>query len=162
MTEVNRLIPGGAPVATPRVIADIIRREGAKYTNYPEDRGGPTKYGVTLATLRAVRGNDVTAHDVAALTEDEAVAIYERVYIKPFEQYERFPDLHDLIVDAAVNHGVGRAKQWLKEIGLTDYDSLYKEFLKKRVQFYGRIITDRPANAKFAAGWANRVSEFIR
>jgi lysozyme family protein len=144
------------------IIDDILRREGSKYTNYPEDRGGPTKYGITLTTLRSIRGPDVTAHDVAALTEAEAVDIYERIYLKPFEAYAAYPDLHDLIVDAGVNHGVGRAKQWLKEIGTVDYDTLYREFLRKRVRFYGRIITDRPANAKFAAGWANRVAEFIK
>jgi lysozyme family protein len=149
-------------MAINQLISDIIRREGSQYTNYPEDRGGPTKYGITLATLRAVRGKDMTAHDVAALTEEEAVDILHRLYIKPFEQYSLYPDLHDLIVDAAVNHGVARAKQWLKEIGVVDYDTLYREFLRKRVRFYGRIITDRPANAKFAAGWANRISEFIK
>lgn len=150
MTEVNRLIQ------------DILKREGSKYTNYPEDRGGPTKYGITLATLKAVRGNEVTEHDVAALTEDEAAAIYERLYIKPFEEFSLYPNLHALIVDAAVNHGVARAKQWLQEIGVVDYDTMYREFLRKRARFYGRIITDRPANAKFAAGWANRLAEFIR
>lgn len=145
------------------LIDELLRREGNdKYTNDPKDPGGPTKYGITLKTLAAYRRANVTAQDVKDLTEAEAREIYESVYLKPFEEYSPYPDLFDLIVDAAVNHGVGRAKEWLSDINRLTYDELYRAFLRKRVKFYGRIITDRPSNAKFAAGWANRVAEFIR
>ncbi len=33
------------------IAAEIVAREGG-YVNDPDDPGGPTKYGVTLATLR--------------------------------------------------------------------------------------------------------------
>lgn len=32
------------------MIDAIIRREGG-YVNHPADRGGPTRYGITMATL---------------------------------------------------------------------------------------------------------------
>ena len=35
------------------IIDGIIRREGSTYTNDPADPGGPTKYGITLATHHA-------------------------------------------------------------------------------------------------------------
>ncbi len=63
------------------IIDGIIRRESSAYTNDPSDRGGPTKFGITLATLRRIRGATVTASDVAALTEAEAREIYEVEYI---------------------------------------------------------------------------------
>lgn len=56
---------------------------GAKYTcrSAADDPGGPTKYGVTLATLRRYRNDPtLTADDVKALTEEEARAIFEQGY----------------------------------------------------------------------------------
>ena len=64
-----------------QIIADVIKREGSKYTNDPTDRGGPTKYGITLRTLQAWRRSQgqtrkLQPHDVKILTREEAVAIY--------------------------------------------------------------------------------------
>lgn len=62
----------------------LANEGGATYTNSPSDRGGPTKFGVSLATLAAWRtgqGKPVpAAADVAALTQDEAQAIYYALY----------------------------------------------------------------------------------
>ena len=38
------------------ITAEIVRREGG-FVNDPDDPGGATKYGVTIHTLRAVRGS---------------------------------------------------------------------------------------------------------
>ena len=64
------------PVAIPKTIG----LEVWEYIDVPGDGGGPTKGGITLATLQAWRDptgrRRVTAADVAALTMAEAVAIY--------------------------------------------------------------------------------------
>ncbi|ULQ45958.1 hypothetical protein JN531_012695 [Flagellatimonas centrodinii] len=62
------------------IIDDIIRAEGDRYTNDPSDSGGPTRWGITQATLSRYRGRAVTPNEVAALTRDEAAQIYERMY----------------------------------------------------------------------------------
>ena len=38
-------------VSVEHIIKEIIRREGG-YVNHPNDRGGPTKYGVHRNTLK--------------------------------------------------------------------------------------------------------------
>ena len=62
----------------------IEREGGAAYTNRGDDRGGPTKYGITQGMLARARGHEVAAADVEALTEAEARTIYrEKVLIEP-------------------------------------------------------------------------------
>jgi len=66
------------------IAKQIVAREGG-YVDDPDDPGGPTKHGVTLATLKRL-GRDldgdgrVTAKDVKRLTADEAQAIFLRDY----------------------------------------------------------------------------------
>ena len=38
---------------------------------------------------------------------------------------------------------------------------LYRQMVAERCRYYGRIITDDPTQAVFAAGWADRIAEFI-
>ena len=47
-------------MTTKEIIDGIIKREGG-YVDHPADRGGPTKFGITLATLEAWRGHRITA-----------------------------------------------------------------------------------------------------
>ncbi|MDV7271488.1 holin-associated N-acetylmuramidase [Thioclava sp. A2] len=63
---------------------EIVAREGG-YVDDPDDPGGATKYGVTLATLRrfgADKSGDgkVTEQDLRGLTRAEAAQIYIRHY----------------------------------------------------------------------------------
>ena len=100
------------------IIDDILKKEGSAYTNHPSDRGGPTKYGITLATLRDARRNlNLDADDVAKLTEDEARRIYYDNYVvKPgfVSVAAMMPLLGAKMVDAGVNVGTGRASRWLQ------------------------------------------------
>lgn len=58
-----------------RLIDAVIDREGG-YVDHPADRGGPTRFGITLATARA----DGFTGDLRALPRTRAVAIYRRRY----------------------------------------------------------------------------------
>lgn len=160
-------------------ISDIIRREGAAYTNHPADRGGPTKWGITQATLTAYRKVQVTEFDVASLSEAEARAVYADLYIhRP--RFDQISDdrLRALVIDAGVNHGVEKAAKWLQRaVGVSDdgvlgpvslaaingadAGRLYRAVLAERIKLYGTLITKDPKQAIFAAGWANRVAEFL-
>jgi lysozyme family protein len=60
----------------------VLRNEGwDKFTFDPDDPGGATKWGVTLATLKRFRKDDnLDAMDVAALTKSDALQIYYELY----------------------------------------------------------------------------------
>lgn len=97
----------------------LAREGGEKYTNHPSDRGGPTKWGVTAATLGQYRrlGRAATPAEVQALTRDEAAALYESEYwVKP--GYARIEPLSERIaeelLDTGVNMGVGVPGRWLQ------------------------------------------------
>lgn len=66
-----------------QILAGILEREQG-YADRPEDRGGPTNYGITLATLRSWRGSPVTVDDVRTLTPEEATAILAARYVAPW------------------------------------------------------------------------------
>lgn len=161
------------------LIDAILVREGDRYTNRAADRGGPTKYGITQATLAKYRGHPVSAADVAALTEAEARAIYLRAYIDDPE-FDHIDDAHlrGLLVDSGVQHGPARAVRWVQRavgvkvdgvlgpislgaINIANAITLYMRVLARRVRFYGEIISADHTQAENAAGWANRVAAFI-
>ena len=161
------------------IITEILGREGSKYTNDPADKGGPTKFGITQKTLSDYRGQPVTPEEVARLTEPEARSIYFQLFVRgPGFQKIIDEQLMALAVDCAVNHGRSRCVKWLQAIaGVTqdgvlgpmtadainrmDARTVYRRLLAQRVRSYGRLVTDDPTQARFAAGWANRAAEFI-
>lgn len=100
------------------IITDVIRRESPKYTNNPKDSGGPTKFGITQATLASYRGRAVTAAEVAALTEGDAREIYRHKFIaKPgyLPVLELSVAIGEEVVDTGVNAGPARATSFLQE-----------------------------------------------
>ena len=165
-------------MTTKDIIDEIIKREGG-YVDHPADRGGATKYGITLSTLTAYRSRTVTTEEMKSLEREEAYAIYHDEYlVKPSLGKVNSISLRALALDCAVQHGPARAIRWLQgiagvpadgiigpqsidAINRLDSDVLYKKMVAERCRFYGRIITNDPTQAVFAAGWANRLAEFI-
>lgn len=101
------------------IIAEILRKEGSAYTNNPADSGGPTKFGITLATLTKYRNRHTTAEDVMALTVHEARDIYRQRYVADpgyLPVLDVSPAIGAELVDTAVNAGVGRATEFLQRL----------------------------------------------
>jgi len=61
------------------LIDRVIVREGG-YCDIPEDRGGPTKYGITIYTLSSWRNEMCEARDVQDMSVMEARDIYRSMY----------------------------------------------------------------------------------
>jgi Putative secretion activating protein len=158
-----------------QIIDDLIRREGDRFTDHPADRGGPTKYGITQATLLAWRRRTdpaaiVTASDVAALEELEAFAIYRQMFVVD-PGFERISDdtLRGFLVDATVQHGPDDVIPWLQaaagakvdgklgpltaqKVNATNLRALFAELVAVRCSYYGQLVTRDPrlADAKRA------------
>ena len=97
-----------------QIATEIVAREGG-YVNDPDDPGGATNFGVTLATLQRLgieKTGDgrIDARDVKALTRADA----ERIFV---EHYFRKPRLAELpasvqasVFDMYVNAGANAVK----------------------------------------------------
>lgn len=172
------------------IIDQTIGHEGG-FVNDPDDPGGATKYGITIGTLRAVRGR-ATVQDVRDLTRDEAVEIYrDRYFYRP--RIDELPiAMQPTVFDMYVNAG-GNAIKILQRL-LSEFNEqvsvdgalgpqtisaterAYRragEFLVDaygiaRRNYYFRIADRRPQSRKYArrrdggkGGWITRSEQFI-
>jgi lysozyme family protein len=175
-------------MTTDEIITGILAREGSEFTDDPVDAGGPTKYGITLRTLRAYRGDDtLTAADVKALTEAEAREVYAKRYIHDtgFDQILD-PWTRAFVVDMGVLQGPRAATlllqralrtvavdgvfgdETLAAVNRAPMNGLKKNLITLRLQHLlacaladvPRDVIDR-TDLKFLKGWINRVATFL-
>ena len=168
---------GSPSVTVDQIIDGLIKREGG-YVHDPVDRGGPTHYGITQRTLRAWRGQVVTAADVRRLTRDEARAIYQRRYVDE-PGFATLPDpLRAQVVDDGVLSGPRQAvKDLQRAIGGVTVDgtlgpqtraavarrgvaAVHARLIAVRAARIGRIVQRRPEQARFLRGWLARITAF--
>ncbi len=161
------------------IISGIVKREGG-YVNHPNDKGGPTNFGITLGTLKAHRNNQsLTADDVRNMPRSEAEAIYRFRYIqKPGFDQIKDEALLEQVIDAGVNHGVTAASMFLQravgvradgKVGPQTIAALEKlprsvafaRFTSERALYFGAILEKNKSQLVFAAGWFNRLAHVI-
>lgn len=163
------------------VMKHLHQVEGG-YVNHPADRGRATNYGITQATLDRHAKMLGLPRDVRDISLYQAGQIYEIGYWNA----SRAPEMPAAIalahVDAAVNHGVGRAAMLLQAaFGVPKDDRMPKvtdfrlghvlqadpgyvleRMLVTRQAFYDAIIANNPTQAVFARGWRNRLTTLRR
>jgi len=94
------------------MIDDLIEREGG-YANHPDDKGGPTCFGISEAVARA----HGFAGAMRNLPREEAAAIYRRLYwLRPrFDQVaQRSSRIATELFDTGVNMGPAVATTFLQ------------------------------------------------
>ncbi len=169
-----------------QLIDDILRREGG-YVDHPDDRGGPTNYGITQKTLSRYLGRAALVSEVKNLSEDVAREIYERNYYYGPGIHKLPGEIRPFIFDSAVNHGPRRAIKFVQSVcNQADYsppldedgamgpntrrgaewaqENMGQMFLaalvEERRNFYRLIVANNPSQKVFLKGWFNRVDEF--
>lgn len=166
--------------AVERDLDAIIDREGRAYTNDPDDPGGPTKFGITLATLQEEWGPRVTASDVEGLDERTARAIYRRRYIeRPGFLGVTDDGLRSQLIDFGVHSGPVTAIRYLQaELGVTQDGILGRQTFAalearearglgnalavRRALFLARQVVTSPRKLRYLFGWLRRALSFVR
>lgn len=165
-------------VTDDEIVNAIIQREG-DYVDHPADKGGPTRWGVTLETLTVFRGKACNADDVRHLSVNEARDIYKQKYIVNAKFGQLKDDrLKAFVIDSAVNHGIVMAVKLLQRaVGVPDDGILgpvtleaieekgsiktHLRMIGQRGIFYGRIVKKDPSQCVFIEGWMNRLNDCI-
>ncbi|MGJ3231573.1 MAG: glycoside hydrolase family 108 protein [Oceanicaulis sp.] len=157
-----------------RALEVVLRWEGG-FVDHPDDPGGATNLGITLATLSAWRGAEVTAEDVRALTHAEARDIYRDRYWAAASCAAFDPGVAVMVFDAAVNHGPRQAALFLQRaagvradgdigpitraaVDAADPAALCEEIAARRMAFYGALSTFDT----FGLGWSRRLMNVLR
>lgn len=96
------------------IAAEIVQREGG-FVDDPDDPGGATKYGVTLATMQRLgldltRDGRVDKADVKALTRAQAQGIFVEHYFRKPGLSELPTALQPSVFDMYVNAGANAVK----------------------------------------------------
>jgi lysozyme family protein len=150
----------------PRCIKHVLAAEGG-YVQDPNDRGGETKYGISKRSYPHL--------DIKGLSLEMATAIYRRDFWTPIQGDALPPGLDLLLLDHAINAGVGASVRLVQRItgcaldgqlgpltlaaiAARDPQKMIEEFSATRLAFYESL----PGWRHYAAGWTRRVQRMRR
>lgn len=161
-------------------LAFVLKWEGSRFTNDPDDHGGATRFGIIQReydSFRRRRG--LAARSVQFISMDEVRDIYRREYWDAV-QGDVLPAPLDVVTfDTGVLMGVGRSIRFLQQslrvgvdgdIGPETRAALARADAQAIATAMGnlrearlRSIVDRdPTQAKFLRGWLNRLNDLRR
>jgi lysozyme family protein len=178
------------PEPWPQILARLIDREGGG-REHPSDRGGATRYGMTLATYRSIlRRPNASEQELRALCREAVTHLYYKHWVlhPTLSLHRLFPTIvAEAVLDIAVLFGRRRAALWLQEAinetrspgqepirvdadlgdrtreALTMRDSrrVIARLVAKRVLRHATVIRDNPGQAVFGVGWASRALHWL-
>ena len=140
-----------------QAFAQIIGNEGG-FTSNQADPGNWTGHergqGECRGTKFGISARAYPRLDIANLTLDGARAIYRRDYWDKLGADQLPGPLALLAFDAAVNNGLGRARQWLSLARTQSTGAaICAEFQAQRLTFMASLPTWRT----FGLGWSRRL-----
>ena len=166
--EVGRFWDSKDPDVIQGRIETREQRRKVGFVNIRQDRGGETKYGI------AQRANPNV--NVRQLNLAGAVDIYERNYWRAGYCDKLPPVLASVHFDACVNHGPGRACQFLQRaagvaedkiigrmtlvaVAARGEEQMIRRLYEIRHSFYNDIVRRDKSQSIFLRGWLIRVKE---
>lgn len=169
----------------PAAVAYLLGDEKG-FVDDPADAGGPTKYGITQATLSRWRRAHVSREMVEALEPAEAMQIYREWFWKPLS-CEKLTGLTTatIILNAGVLFGVGIAAAAAQKaarkaghstlavdghLGPTTVAALNSTDPRQFAVSFACVLRERaeaicrktPRDKRFLAGWLSRVDSYAK
>lgn len=154
-----------------RALAQVLKHEGG-YVNHPNDPGGPTNLGVTLANFKRYVKPNGTIEDLKKLTRAQAEMVFERQYWDAVRGNQLPGGLDFAVFDFAVNSGPSRAVRFLQALLGVPEDGVVGPVTLKAIEnvniisLVQRLCDKRLAWLKglktwssFGKGWERRVMD---
>lgn len=157
----------------------FTRKWEGGYADKPNDKGGPTNQGVTQGVYDGYRKKKkLSLQSVKLISREEVNEIYFNQYWKPSRAaYMDFP-LNQVVLDTAINLGVGRCNQFLAEaFGLpaklswnptvstlihdADPREIAVALIALRMEWRGRRVIADETQSGFLKGWLNRDRDLL-
>jgi lysozyme family protein len=182
MGGVDRVAAAPGVDVFPRAFAVVEEHEGAVYTDDPSDHGGPTCRGLTLTLFRAwKRRPEATAEELSRITRDDVMACFRECFWEPYG-YGRVADpiVATKLLDTTVNLGPARAhriaqlaasrcghhllidgvlgSKSLAALNASEPRPLLRVWCSEQREYYLRLISADPTQARFRAGWLRRAA----
>lgn len=159
----------------------VLSWESPKYTNRKSDRGGATKYGITLATWKKVgydKNGDgvINAEDVKLLTKSDYDRVFKRNYwdVCMADKINN-QSVANLLVDFAYNSGCSKAIRKIQKVvgvitdgimgkntlaAINGYKQgqwvLFDKLKVERIAYLNDIVKNDPGQDVNLRGWMRR------
>ena len=134
----------------------VLNQEGG-FVNDPDDKGGATNKGITQGTYDAYRkAHKQKVQTVKNITDAEVSDIYYNNYLLKAGCDKMTPIFAVIAFDTAVNMGIGRVQEFMKDAEYKNTDKFLLARIGKYVEF-AQVGTQK----KFLLGWLNRVFKLI-
>jgi len=128
-----------------KAMPHLLKWDGG-YVDHPSDPGGETNMGISKRAYPNLNIKELTVKDV--------YGIYYMDYWRRLELDKRDYALAVSMFDAAVNVGVTRVRNWIKEF---HGNFTAEQFNDRREQYYNEL-NEQPRFKVFYKGWMNRLN----
>lgn len=166
-------------MANYKVLVPFILKFEGGFVNDPNDRGGATNKGVTLATFIQFRRNHgrprPTVEDLKRISTDEWMSIYKQYYWDlAAGDLIHSQAVANIIVDWTWCSGGHALKATQRVLGLTqdgvfgprtilalndaEPRALFDKLKAARLAFVEAIVRNNPTQARFINGWRRRIN----
>lgn len=158
-----------------KLIPFILKWEGG-FANHPNDKGGATNKGITIATFRHFFGSGATVEQLKAMTDEQWETVFRKGFWNPFKGDEiRNQSIANICVDWAWGSGATTAiKQvqrllgvavdgvvgniTLRAINSAEPEKLFEKIKSARLAFVEAIVKRDASQQVFLKGWRNRIN----
>lgn len=160
-----------------KLIPFILRWEGG-FVNDPDDAGGATNKGVTIATFRHFYGSNATVEQLKQITDEQWLHIFKTGYWDRWRADEiENQSIAHIVVDWVWASGVYGITGVQKILGVAvdgivgpktlaalnsrQPRDLFYQIRDARIAFIDDIVRRKPTQKKFLRGWTNRIMSIV-
>lgn len=158
-----------------KLVPTILKWEGG-YTNHPNDRGGCTNMGVTIANYRKFINRKGTCEDLRKITKEEFTVVFRWFWDRWRADEIMDQQVANIVVDWHFNSGawgirIPQRILGVKQDGIVgpvtlaalnsrDPKELHQAIWDARYKFYNDIVKNNPSQRVFLRGWLNRLNDY--